>query len=100
MNVQKTLDPRDHDISSDVERLKSDLKTLSDDVRSLTNSAAYTARRKADEGVEKGKELWQEAEVQTAKTRDSVTTRIQEKPLTAVGIAMGAGLLLGALSRR
>ncbi len=69
-------------IGGDVEKIKGDLAVLQRDLRGLAGKAGGVA---TDKGLE---------------VRDQVQSHIEEHPFMAVGIALGAGLLLGALIAR
>ena len=79
------------EINDDVEALKGDISALRNDLREVVKDMRSLASVRAQQGVEKG------AEVEDAK--DAVETRIRENPLTAIGIAFGAGLVLAMLRR-
>lgn len=87
------------DVNSDIDALKADFQSLQDDVRSLFGSLGKVAKGKSNEGVEKGVQL---ADGATDKVRDTqayVEQQVRANPLTAIGIALGAGYLLSSLRR-
>lgn len=103
------------EVSVEMEALKSDVAKLSNDLREMLHTVGAQgkekllenkkrleaaiksfkgeAKEKLDETCEYLREHGQEA---VEKSRE----QIKEKPLTAVGIAFGVGILLGALLRR
>ncbi len=87
------------EIAEDVDALKRDISVLRDDLREALKDMRSLAAVRAQAGLEKGAELARKAgdEVDGAKT--AVETRIRENPLTAIGIAFGAGLMLALLRR-
>ena len=84
------------EISQQLDTLRADLKTLAQTVKSQALS-------KVDGRAETAKEVASE-QAELAKARyDELTTKaesqIREKPLTSMAVAVGAGLLLGAILR-
>ena len=77
-------------LKDDIAMLRGDLKSIIEDVRGL-------AKVKAQDGLEKGKDLADKAGTQFKETRSEVESQIRDNPLTAVGIAFGAGLILAML---
>lgn len=84
------------DVQTQIEALRKDIGLLADAVKLQTKetvsegtaTAKAVAVEKADEAKLKYEELTSKAESQ-----------IREKPLTSIAIAVGAGLLLGAITR-
>lgn len=84
------------DISTQLDTLRNDIKLLAKTVKdqalnkveSRTDTAKTVAADQKDAAVAKYEELSTKAEVQ-----------IREKPLTSMAIAVGAGVLLGAILR-
>ena len=87
------------EISEDVDALKGDLTALRNDLREVVKDMRALASVRAQQGVEKGAELALKAGSEMEETKDAVETRIRENPLTAIGIAFGAGLVLAMLRR-
>lgn len=88
--------PMSSDISSQLETLRDDLKALAKTVKTQalakvegrTETAKAVATEQKDAAVARYDELTTKAEVQ-----------IREKPLSSMAIAVGAGLVLGAILR-
>ena len=84
------------DVQTQIEALRNDIALLADAVKIQTKqtvnertaTAKAVATEKADAAKEKYDELTTQAEVQ-----------IREKPLTSIAIAVGVGMLLGAITR-
>jgi ElaB/YqjD/DUF883 family membrane-anchored ribosome-binding protein len=84
---------------SEVEALKADIAALRGDLKQVVSDIRGIAKTKAEAGVDRGAELASKATEQLGETRTVVETRIRENPLTAIGIAFGAGLVLAMLRR-
>jgi len=91
------LSGKNEDIGKQLETLRADISKLADTV---TTQAKATASQKTQAFKDVASE-----KSDVAKARyDELTTRaessIKENPLTSIAIAVGAGIVLGALSRR
>jgi ElaB/YqjD/DUF883 family membrane-anchored ribosome-binding protein len=103
------------EVSVEMEALKADVSKLSNDLREMLHtvgtqgkeklienkkrleSALKTLKGQAQEKFEDAREyICEHGQEAMEKSRK----QIKEKPLTAVGIAFGVGILLGALLRR
>lgn len=94
-----------------VQDLEADIKQLREDVAKLTEQLSATgqhsygaARRAASEGVEHIK-AQSEAALDTLKSNardleDQITTKVREKPITALAIAAGVGYFFAMISGR
>ena len=87
------------EINEDVDALKGDLTALRNDLREVVKDMRALASVRAQQGVEKGAELARKAGSEMEEAKDVVESRIRENPLTAIGIAFGAGLVLAMLRR-
>lgn len=80
------------DVQTQIEALRTDIALLADALKDQTKQTFIErtagATEKADAAKEKYDELTTKAE-----------THIKEKPLTSIAIAVGVGLLLGAITR-
>jgi len=85
------------DVQKQIEALRSDIALLADAVKLQTketvNERAATAKAVATEKADAAKAKYDEL---TTKAE----TQIKEKPLTSIAIAVGVGMLLGAITRR
>ena len=94
--VKKNVVPLNPDVQTQIEALRKDITLLADAVKIQTkqavNERTATAKEvaveKADAAKDKYNELTTNAEAQ-----------IKEKPLTSIAIAVGVGMLLGAITR-
>jgi len=85
------------DIPSQIETLRADLALLASTVRDTTKAkASDRASIVKDVAVEKV----DEAKLKYSELSTKAETSIKENPLTSVAIAVGAGIVLGALTRR
>lgn len=95
--VKKNITTLTPDISTQLETLRGDIATLAKTVKSQARvtmaetkaGVKETATVKAEAAKEKYGELTSTAEAQ-----------IRQNPLTSVAVAVGVGLLLGAITRR
>jgi len=84
------------------------LKNTSQKIRSTTNEAMGDVADEAKQGLRavagnasrKVLAFIHSAEDEIVHARDTVTTQIRSKPVQSSAIALGVGLLLGALMRR
>lgn len=87
-------------MKDDVESLKDDLARLREDLKAVFGDLKGYASAKGQEGVEKGKALASDTGEHLNAAREDLQVRIREKPLAAVGLAFGAGMLLAILNRK
>jgi ElaB/YqjD/DUF883 family membrane-anchored ribosome-binding protein len=88
MNAATTKDRNDSDddLTRQVEALRADVAKL---VSILSEDLSESVDRAGRKIGQTGREA-----------RDTATNAVHEHPLTAVGIALGVGLLLGMISRK
>jgi ElaB/YqjD/DUF883 family membrane-anchored ribosome-binding protein len=99
--VNKTADvANDSGLQDDLNLLKEDMASLRKDLQSAFGSLKGLAASKAGEGVSKGKEMAGDAGEQLKSARADLQAQIREKPMAAVGLAFGAGLLIAMLGRK
>lgn len=95
--AKKNVVPMKQDISEQLETLRKDVATLAETVKLQAKATVAdkksTAKNIAAEKTEIVKERYDEL---TTKAELS----IKENPLSAIAIAVGAGLVLGAVTRR
>ena len=84
----------------DMDSLKGDLNALREDLKSVMGNVKDLAAIRANDGVEKGKELASTLGTKAEKVQSDLETRVRENPLAAVGIAFGAGLILAMMRRK
>ncbi len=80
-------------LASDYDDLKQDISQLRADLRALFEDATGYAGLRA-------KDIAEDAGERFGDVREEATERVKAHPLTAVGIAFGAGLLIALLSRK
>jgi ElaB/YqjD/DUF883 family membrane-anchored ribosome-binding protein len=68
------------------------LDEASDEVRALAENAAEAL----DKGMHDARRTYRLARRRAEDAANDVTTCIREQPLTAVGVALGAGIVIGA----
>ena len=90
----------DAGLQDDLNSLKDDMASLRKDLQSAFGSLKGLAAAKAGDGVAKGKEFASEAGDHLESARSDLQAKIREKPMAAVGIAFGAGLLIALLGRK
>jgi len=96
-NAKKTIVPIKQDIPTQLDTLRQDVANLAETIKlqakvSVAGKTA-TAKSVAAEKTELVKDRYGEM---TTKAE----TSIKENPLTSIAIAIGAGVVLGALTRR
>ena len=84
----------------DMDLLKEDLARLRQDLQAIMKDVRGFVSDQAKDSVEKGKVFARDAGEQIDSARDDVQERVREHPLTAIGLAFGAGVLLAMLSRK
>lgn len=85
---------------ADIDTLKSDMATLREDVSKLIDNMGSIARRESGRGLEKGRQAADQAAEKLSDARSSLEERVRENPLAAIGLAVGAGVLLSTIMRR
>jgi ElaB/YqjD/DUF883 family membrane-anchored ribosome-binding protein len=93
----------DHSLRDDLNALRDDLRRLKADVANTARHGAAQAAGKVGEAYdaarEKAGEAYDAAKDRASRAAKKVSGQIEDHPLAAVGIAFGAGLLLGVLLR-
>ena len=88
---------KDNDIPAQIETLRADIATLTSMVKTQATDKIVqtkdTVKETAAQKTEAAKVRYDELTTQAEKS-------IKENPLTSIAIAVGAGIVLGALSRR
>lgn len=91
-------------VDGDVGALRKDIDALREDVSALLKHSGKFADVKTRQNFEKGVEMSKEAAEKASKSIQSasnaVEDRIRENPLAAVGLALGAGVMLSMLYRK
>jgi len=81
--------PTRHALSGEVKTIARHLATLRKDIEDLAGSVARAGSRQAERVQDAASE-----------TMDTLETAVRRNPSAAVGIALGIGLLVGAILRR
>lgn len=76
-------------LSDDIQKIAKHLSSLRGDIDKITASVASAGAHQAEHARDKASEVL-----------NSVEKAVQRDPVTAVGIALGVGLLLGIVLRR
>ncbi|MAB12227.1 hypothetical protein [Hyphomonas sp.] len=97
---EKQAAANDAGLQDDLNALKEDMATLRKDLQSTFGSLKGFAESKAGDGVSKGKEFAADAGEHIKSARVDLQSQIREKPMAAVGLAFGAGLLIALLGRK
>jgi ElaB/YqjD/DUF883 family membrane-anchored ribosome-binding protein len=80
--------------------LRDDIGRLRDEASNVARNAVGTARSSVMEVKDKVAGAVDTVRERGQAAADSLAEQIQDRPLTSVGIALGVGLVLGALLRR
>jgi len=97
MATKKNVVNIKEDIPAQIETLRADIALLAETVRDTTKSkASDKVSLVKDAAVEKV----DEAKLKYSELSSKAENSIRENPLTSMAIALGAGLVLGVLSRR
>ncbi len=92
-------EPDTKPLEADIATLRDDVSKLRETVSTLIADSAATARNAAREGVERANAAAEDARERIVTAADDLSETIEQNPLTAVLIALGAGYILGALGR-
>lgn len=87
-------------VRDDLDSLRSDLKALRDDFLSLKDHGMEGARAAAKRTGRYVTEAAHRAGDYGRDARDQMEGHIVERPFTSVGVALGVGMLMGALIGR
>ncbi|MEX2217938.1 MAG: hypothetical protein WD749_04190 [Phycisphaerales bacterium] len=99
------------EIRSDVEAVKADIAALRAEVANLVQDVVVLGKVRAGDAGQRIADaarsrldqlgtVWEQAQEQGKEALERIQDQIEERPLTSIGVAFGAGLLLGALLRR
>lgn len=102
--AEKTADHTTETLARQIEELKSDLsnitRTLAQMEKAGRASVADRLRERTAEVADMSREQIEELRRQAAALPDQIGARVREQPALSLGIAVGAGLLVGLLLRR
>ena len=91
--AEETLKREIDSLKADLTALRTDFKDLGKDMASAARTGAEAAKDRIRSAVDSAKEHGEDA-------AKKLKGQIEEKPLTSVVVAFGAGILLGALLKR
>jgi len=95
-----TSEPGKSPVSSEAfDKLKGDFAQLSEDVKLLLADAGKAARAESKHMTRKGKAMAGDAAEHALDAKAALEDKIRAHPLTSVGIALGAGVIIAALRR-
>jgi ElaB/YqjD/DUF883 family membrane-anchored ribosome-binding protein len=97
---QRAVGNRDRESGSHVANLRGDLERLGEDAASIAKHAAGAAKSGVAEVKTRVSDAVEAARDKGIEATDQLSDYIKDRPLTSVAIALGAGVLLGALVRR
>ncbi len=80
--------------------LREDIATLRSDLDTLVTNVRDLAGARVEQAVEKGADIADTAKAEIENARESFETKVRDNPLTAVGVAFGAGVLLAMIRSR
>ena len=90
-------------LEAQIQQLQSDLRQIGETITRMSNEKLNEARGAATEGaksiVSTGKHAVDEATDQVNALERQIKTMIRDKPLTAIGGALGIGFILALMSR-
>ena len=102
-------------LEKDLSAVKNDISTLTDQLTDVLNSFAGDASKQARRGLKQARNnadsMWSDAQQRGSQAYDAaydaaysmeetVEDAIHQRPLAAVGLALGVGILIGAAWRR
>ncbi|MCR9127166.1 MAG: DUF883 domain-containing protein [Rhodobacteraceae bacterium] len=92
------------DLTAQIDTLRNDLQALSGTIADLGQAkgedAAKAARAQADAAQKKGAEAIEQAGAQARELQSHANGFMREQPAVALGLAAGAGFLVGLLGAR
>jgi len=102
--LQRDVDAMKHDISSLADQISDALETLAGSAKKQARAGHTQARSNADSivsGLSKhGNAALAQAKDAAAAVGDTLEDAVQQRPLAAVGLALGLGVLIGATWHR
>ncbi len=103
MQMTKPIDEATQDFTADLAALRDDITKLTlsvtDLVRSQATSTADTMLSAVDTARRRVSDSAIDAQDRVTALTSDLETAIERNPLTAIGVAVGAGILIGLLSR-
>jgi ElaB/YqjD/DUF883 family membrane-anchored ribosome-binding protein len=99
------------DIRADLESIRSDLAALRAEVSNLVHDVVFVGKDRAGDArqsfmdaarsrLDQVGSAWEQASGQGKEIVENLSARIEERPLTSIGIAFGTGVVVGVLLRR
>ncbi len=103
MQMTKPIEEATQDFTADLAALREDITKLTmsvtDLVRSQATSTADTMLGAVDTARRKMSDTATDAQDRVTAFSSELEATIERNPLTAIGVAVGAGILIGLLSR-
>lgn len=84
----------------DIAALRADIEALKSDLKSLFVDGTEVAKAKASEKLKTGEEALQSIKGDAKELQGTLEDKIRENPLTACGVALGAGFLVAMFRGR
>lgn len=102
--AEKSTDQTPETLARQIDELKGDLsnitRTLAQMEKAGRDSVADTVRARTAEVADLSREQLEALRRQAADLPDRIGARVREQPALSLGLAVGAGLLVGLLLRR
>jgi len=102
--VATAAEPTTNDLSKQVEALKADIASLTDTISSLGKQKANATKDELEFRAqllkERGKDALNTAGSEFDRLSSEAERTVREKPMTALAIAAGVGLVVGFLTSR
>lgn len=83
-----------------MEKVRSDLASLGEEVKGIISQIAKMAATQGEAAMSRGKALADDATDRLVDARASTESLIRRHPLAAIGIAVGVGVIIAAMSRK
>ena len=99
-NTSKSTEDANANLRSEIAAIRKDLQTLRHDVGGASSALLDSARSGASDVAQSAADAARAVRDRSVEATRSVENKISEQPLASVGIALGVGVLVGALLRR
>jgi ElaB/YqjD/DUF883 family membrane-anchored ribosome-binding protein len=83
-----------------IDKVRSDLSSLGDEVRGIIDQVSKVAKTRGEAVAARTKEMAGDATDRFVEVRATTESLIRKHPLAAIGIAVGVGVIVAAMSRK